>query len=180
MLYRILTWNKMRFQHVYVAVTLLFHLDMYTNMSNTNNALTAAAAPTLNPNSALSTNDIALKSWYSNLHISSAPSKNRISPLAVPASKSIAQEPSSPSLSHLFKRITRTPTRTLSRSSTMMSQTSWKKQQQQQNVHIYLKSPHVVASGELAGSIVILGDTTLVHKVKSIHLDLVGLEGISL
>ncbi|KAL9553054.1 hypothetical protein PS6_004152 [Mucor atramentarius] len=153
---------------------------MYTNMSNTNNALTtAAAAPTLDRNSALSMNDIALKSWYSNLHISSAPSKNRISPLAVPASKSIAQEPSSPSLSHLFKRITRTPTRTLSRSSTMMSQASWKKQQQQQNVHIYLKSPHVVASGELAGSIVIHGDTTLVHKIKSIHLDLVGLEAVN-
>lgn len=58
----------------------------------------------------------------------------------------------------------------------MMSHGSWKKHQQ--NVHIYLKSPHVVASGELAGSIVVHGDTTLMHKIKSIRLDFVGLEGI--
>ncbi|KAL0144900.1 hypothetical protein V8B55DRAFT_1456858 [Mucor lusitanicus] len=145
-------------------------------MSNINNTLTTTT--TLNRNSALSMNELALKSWYSNLHISSAPSKNRISPIApVPASsKAALQEPSSPSLSHLFRKIARTPTRTLSRSSTTMSHASWKKHQQ--NVHIYLKSPHVVASGELAGSIVVLGDTTLVHKIKSIRLDLVGLEAV--
>ncbi|KAL9556351.1 hypothetical protein MBANPS3_001902 [Mucor bainieri] len=151
-------------------------------MSNINNTLTTTTttiATPFNRNSALSMNELALKSWYSNLHVSSAPSKNRISPIApVPASKSsMQQEPSSPSLSHFFRKIARTPTRTLSRSSTMMSHSSWKKHQQ--NVHIYLKSPHVVASGELAGSIVIHGDTTLVHKIKSIHLDLVGLEAVN-
>ncbi|GAN03738.1 hypothetical protein MAM1_0047d03193 [Mucor ambiguus] len=147
-------------------------------MSNINNTLTTTSA-TANRNSALSLNELALKSWYSNLHISYTSSKNRISPVApVPVSKStVQQEPSSPSLGHLFRKITRTPTRTLSRSSTMMSHSSWKKHQQ--NVYIYLKSPHVVASGELAGSIVIHGDTTLVHKIKSIHLDLVGLEAVN-
>lgn len=144
-------------------------------MSNINNTIT-----TKNRNSSLSMNDLALKSWYSNLHISplitSTTNKNRISPLFVPVSKNAAiQEPSSPSLTRLFKKIARTPTRTLSRSSTLISHASWKKNQQ--NVHIYLKSPHVVASGELAGSIVIHGDTTLVHKIKSIRLELVGLEG---
>jgi hypothetical protein len=145
-------------------------------MSNISSTITTTA----NRNSALSMNDLALKSWYSNLHLSplitSSSSKNRISPLFVPLSKNATiQESSSPSLTHFFKKIARTPTRTLSRSSTTISHTSWKKNQQ--NVYIYLKSPHAIASGELAGSIVIHGDTTLVHKIESIKLDLVGLEG---
>ncbi|KAG2190832.1 hypothetical protein INT46_004074 [Mucor plumbeus] len=147
-------------------------------MSNISSTITTTA----NRNSALSMNDLALKSWYSNLHLSplitSSSSKNRISPLFVPLSKNATiQESSSPSLTHFFKKIARTPTRTLSRSSTTISHTSWKKNQQ--NVYIYLKSPHAIASGELAGSIVIHGDTTLVHKIESIKLDLVGLEDVN-
>ncbi|CEP10882.1 hypothetical protein [Parasitella parasitica] len=144
-------------------------------MSNINNTLATNRA------SALSMNDLALKSWYSSLQISpmitSVSSKNRISPLPPPVSKNTAQEPSSPSLGHLFKKIARTPTRTLSRSSTMINHASWRKHHQ--NVFIYLKSPHVVASGELAGSVVVHGDTTLVHNIKSIKLDLVGLEAVN-
>lgn len=122
----------------------------------------------------------AKPSWFSTLKlpplvISSIVSKrnNRIGPL-IPTVKPEASNKSvtSPTFSHILQRLTPS---TFSKGTIVQLQESIQQ-------HIYMKSPHVVASGELSGSVVIDADTenddtSLIQQVSSIDLTLIGVEG---
>jgi hypothetical protein len=91
-----------------------------------------------------------MPSWYNSVLpplVTLSKRNNRISPS------------DSPTFSHLLKRLTPNPI-----PESIIQQ------------HIYMKSPYIVASGELAGSIVIeQGDTSI---MQSLELSLIGVEGI--
>lgn len=141
-----------------------------------------------------SNNDTAIqpvKSWYSAINNTLQPSNvssNRIGPnKRISSSTSIKTTTSSPSITHIFKRLGRSQSilKTSSSNTSSINTPSWlslrKKGQQaggDEGVKIYMKSPHVVANGELAGTIVIhLGDILLVEELE---LSFIGIEGITL
>lgn len=134
------------------------------------------------------------KSWYSplsQLQINSGNNGNRVSPLIntkrVSSSLSIRKNTTAPtaftpSITHIFKRMTRNSTirATSSNVSKILRKKGGQQHQQQQQgnqgVRIYMKSPHVVANGELSGTI-ILNNTLNDDNLKNIQLSLIGLEG---
>jgi hypothetical protein len=107
--------------------------------------------------------DIKPSSWLSVLPpLVTVPKRNRISP-AVKPELSSTKSMTSPTFSHLLKRLT----------PSTLSKSNLEPVIQQQ---IYMKSPLVVASGELAGSVVIQQDGDL-QQLSNLKLTLVGIEG---
>lgn len=132
-----------------------------------------------------------VKTWYSALNNtlqSNNASGNRISPnKRLSLSPSLKTTNPSPSITHIFKRLTRSQSilKASSSSNTSSINTpSWlsiKKRGQQaggnEGVKIYMKSPHAVANGELSGTVVIqLEDSLLIDELE---LSFIGIEGIS-
>lgn len=139
--------------------------------------------------------------WYSALQLPSVASttnSNRVNPLlpaktaavaaAAPATtKRVSTSPSlvvkydqSPAtITHLFKRLARTPSMSIKNANNSWLNLSLnkKKEEQQEDVHIHMKSPHVVANGELAGTLVIQLQQQEVDTIESIDLSFVGTEG---
>jgi hypothetical protein len=114
-------------------------------------------------------------------------SSNRISPLMTKRNTSPSlvvkynnDSPTTTTMTHLFKRLARTP------SSLSMRNSSWlqhqlsslgnKKKDSSSAINIHMKSPHVVASGELAGTLVIHLEKE--QEVEGIELSFVGVEAV--
>ncbi len=130
------------------------------------------------------TNSPTIKPWYSSfnsLQINTANS-NKVSPLIsskrVSTSLSIKKNVTAPAtITHIFKRMTRNPTIRATSSNVskiLRTKKGGQHHQQNQGVRIYMKSPHVVANGELAGTIIL---QSLHNNFSSIQLSLIGLEG---
>lgn len=141
------------------------------------------------------------KPWYSalnTLHISSGgAASNRISPLIstkrlsstlavkkpalITTTTTTTTTPNtsaskSATITHMLKRMTRTPTLTRSNSSNVSKASSKKRgQHHNEGVRIYLKSPHAIANGQLTGTVVL--QLPLDDAFQNIQLSLTGTEG---
>lgn len=131
-----------------------------------------------------------VKTWYSALNNTLQPSNvsgNRIGPdKRLSSSTSMKTTTSSPSITHIFKRLAKSQSvlKANSSNTSLINTPSWlsiKKKGQQaggnEEVKIFMKSPHVVANGELSGTLVVHSGDAL--QVEELELSFIGVEGIS-
>ncbi|KAG2195822.1 hypothetical protein INT47_010032 [Mucor saturninus] len=130
-----------------------------------------------------------VKTWYSALNNTLQPnnaSGNRIGPnKRLSLSPSLKTTNSSPSITHIFKRLARSQSilKTSGSNTSSVNTPSWlsiKKRGQQaggnEGVKIYMKSPHVVANGELSGTVVIQSEDILL--LEELELSFIGIEAV--